>query len=138
MTHCSKKLPGLPAPCVGWRHASVRSTQTPSRGESHSRWPGGKLRAQVEFTEYRAAPHPLLLVYQAERKHLTDVCRVTIAAGIEERRVNLAEHLGGMIADVMQAVLDDLDLTDFQRDAAREAVPRQLRALAGGLSQEIA
>ena len=92
----------------------------------------------VDYTEHRAAPHPLLTVYQAERKHLTDVCRVTIAAGIEERRVHLAEHLGGIIADVMAAVLDDLNLSDFQREAARVAVPRQLRLLAGDLNEGIA
>jgi hypothetical protein len=97
---------------------------------------GQQAQGRVGYTEYRAGPHALLTVYQAERKHLTDVCRVTIAAGVEERRVQIAERLGGIVADVLEAVLDDLSLTDAQRGAARESVPRRLRLLAGNLSTE--
>jgi hypothetical protein len=50
-----------------------------------------------------------------ERKHLVDVCRVAVAAGIEERRVRLAESMGLQMAQILRAVLDGLGLSGEQR-----------------------
>jgi hypothetical protein len=50
-----------------------------------------------------------------ERKHLVDVCRVAVAAGIEERRVRLAESMGLQMAQILRGVLDGLGLTSDQR-----------------------
>lgn len=82
----------------------------------------------VDTTE-AAAPPVLLDLYQRERKHLLDVCRVAIAAGIEERRVRLAESQGALLADVIQRILGDLDLTPAQTAKVSEVVPRHLRAV---------
>jgi hypothetical protein len=97
---------------------------------------GKQAAGKADYSEHRAAPHPLLVVYQHERKHLADVCRIAVAVGVEERRVQIAERLGGIVADVLTAVLDDVRLTEEQQAVARESIPRRLRLLAGDLSTE--
>lgn len=72
-----------------------------------------------------------LELYYRERKHLVDVTKAAIAAGIEERRVQLAEAQGALVASVIRAILADLSLTDEQQSRVPEIVPRHLRALAG-------
>jgi hypothetical protein len=86
-------------------------------------------RPGVDVTE-AAVPHAWLVLYRAERKHLVDVTRTAIAAGIEERRVQLAESQGAMLATVIRAILDDLQLTAEQRAMVPDVVPKHLRAIA--------
>lgn len=83
----------------------------------------------VNTTE-AAAPNVWLELYARERKHLLDVCRAAIAAGIEERRVRLAEQQGALLASVIRAILDDLGLTPEQQAKAPEIAARHLRAVA--------
>lgn len=83
----------------------------------------------VDTTE-SAVPHAWLQLYRAERKHLIDVTKTAIAAGIEERRVRLAESQGTMLATVIRAILDDLHLSAEQRAMVPDVVPRHLRAVA--------
>jgi hypothetical protein len=54
-------------------------------------------------------------MYQVERKHLADISTACLKAGIEERRVQLAEQQGQLIADVIRGVLSDLGLSDDKR-----------------------
>ena len=85
--------------------------------------------AGTDTTE-AAKPNLWLVLYQAERKHLVDVCKAAISAGIEERRVRLAEQQGQVIVGVIQAILGELKLTAEQRALVPEVVPRHLRAVA--------
>ncbi len=62
---------------------------------------------------------------------LVKVCEAAIRAGIEERRVRIAEQQGALVADVIRKILGDLELTPEQAATAGEAVPRHLRSLAG-------
>lgn len=62
---------------------------------------------------------------------LVKVCEAAIRAGIEERRVRIAEQQGALVADVIRKILGDLELTPEQASKAGEAVPRHLRLLAG-------
>jgi hypothetical protein len=89
---------------------------------------GGDDRGTTE----EAAPHVLLKLYHVERAHLVKVCSEALRAGIEERRVKLAEHQGALVADVIRAILGDLKLNAKQQARVREVVPRHLRALATG------
>jgi hypothetical protein len=77
-----------------------------------------------------AAPNIWLKLYQAERVHLIKVCSEAIRAGIEERKVRLAEQQGELVAEVIRAILDDLNLSPEQRALVPEVVPRRLRGLA--------
>lgn len=78
-----------------------------------------------------AAPPVLLELYRAERKHLVDVCAAALRAGVEERRVRLAEAQGEQLAAVIRAILGDLRLTAAQQRLVGTVVPRHLRAIGG-------
>lgn len=69
-------------------------------------------------------------LYQRERTHLVTVCKAAIAAGLAERQVKLAEAQGALLASVIRAILDDLNLTAEQAARVPEIVPRRLRAVA--------
>ena len=72
------------------------------------------------------------VLYERERKHLVAVAAAALKAGVEERRVRLAEQQGNLVADVIRRILDALDLSPAQRERVPEVVPAQLRLLAGG------
>lgn len=82
-------------------------------------------------TTYGAKPSVWIELYYRERKHLVDVTKAAIVAGIEERRVRLAEAQGALVASVIRGILADLALTSEQQQRVPEVVPRRLRALAG-------
>lgn len=87
---------------------------------------GGEDRGTTE----EAAPNVWLKLYQQERTHLVKVCAEAIKAGIEERRIRLAESQGALVAQAIRAILTDLNLTAEQQLRVSEVVPRHLRALA--------
>jgi len=76
-----------------------------------------------------AAPNIWLKLYQQERTHLVRVCSEALRAGIEERRVQLAEQQGLLVAQVIRGILSELGLTDEQQARVPQVVPRHLRAL---------
>ncbi|HWU23655.1 MAG TPA: hypothetical protein VN088_19105 [Nocardioides sp.] len=86
---------------------------------------GGDDRGETE----EAVPPVLLRLYQEERKHLVVVCAAAMRAGIEERRVKLAEQQGALVAQVIRAVLGDLNLTADQQALVPVVVPARLREL---------
>ena len=77
-----------------------------------------------------AVPNVWLRLYQAERDHLVKVCSAAIKAGVEERKIQLAEQQGALVAQAIRAILGDLQLTPEQQARVPEVVPRHLRALA--------
>lgn len=79
---------------------------------------------------FEARPNAWVSLWQVERKHLVDVSRECIKAGIEERRVRLAESAGQELASVLRRVLDRLELTDAQKSLALTVVPEEFRAVA--------
>lgn len=85
-------------------------------------------------TTYAATAHAFVQLWQKERAHLVAVCKAAIQAGIEERRVRLAEQQGALLSDVIKRILGDLGLTPEQQQRAPEVVVRHLRAVAGGLA----
>jgi hypothetical protein len=86
---------------------------------------GGEDRGVTE----EAVPSIWLRLYQQERTHLVKVCSEAIRAGIEERRIRLAEQEGALVAQAIRAILADLNLTAEQQERVPEIVPRHLRAL---------
>lgn len=79
-----------------------------------------------------AAPSLWYDLYERERKHLVNVCAAALKAGVEERRVRLAEQQGDLVAEVIRRILDALNLTDEQQALVPTIVPRELRVIAGG------
>lgn len=76
----------------------------------------------------RAALNVWLEAYHRERRYLLDVSKAALAAGVEERLVQLAEAQGLAVVAVLARVFDRLQLTDGQRTLAATAVPEELRA----------
>jgi len=115
---------------VAWLRARVQEMEQAQLG-----WNTTQLadRQATEFpgvdTTISATTPVLLDLYQRERKHLLDVCKAAIAAGIEERRVRLAESQGALLADVIRRILADLELSPAQSARVSEVVPRHLRAV---------
>jgi hypothetical protein len=86
----------------------------------------------VDVTTEKAAPSVWYDLYLKEREHLAKVCALALRAGIEDRRVKLAENQGLLVADVIRSILNALGLTPEQQSLVPEIVPRELRALAAG------
>jgi hypothetical protein len=78
---------------------------------------------------HEAGANAWLKLYQQERAHLVKVCSEAIRAGIEERRVKLAEAQGEQVAQAIRGILDDLRLTPEQISRVPDIVPKHLRAL---------
>lgn len=76
-----------------------------------------------------AGPSIWLDLYDRERKHLVSVAAAALRAGVEERRVRLAEQQGELVAGAIRAILSDLGLSPEQEARVVEVVPRHLRAL---------
>lgn len=76
---------------------------------------------------HAAAPNVWLDLYHRERAHLVAVCKTAIAAGIDERRVQLAEQQGAAIVAVIRATLADLGVE--VTPAVAQTVGRHLRAV---------
>lgn len=80
-------------------------------------------------TVEKAAPSIWYQLYDNERKHLVAVCSAALKAGVEERRVQLAEQQGVLLAQVIRAILHDLGLTAKQQTLVGTVVPKHLRAI---------
>lgn len=83
----------------------------------------------VDETE-AATAHAWVELYYRERAHLVSVTKAAITAGIEERRVRLAESQGALLADVIKRILGRLNLTPKQQGMVPNVVPEELRRAA--------
>lgn len=79
-----------------------------------------------------AAPHVLVGMYNEERDRFVAYCRVAIAAGLEARRVALAERDGERLASLIRAVCADdrVPLTADGRAVLVSVFADHLRSLA--------
>ncbi len=77
-------------------------------------------------------------LYLKERKHLVEVAAAAVRAGVEQRRIEIAEQQGLMVAGVVGRILDamltallerGLDPRAFWDSLTGEIVPREFRAL---------
>lgn len=119
-----------------------------ARTAGHVQWLGMKVRemqehelvgptgsegtdAKTGLQHYPTAEYNVWVrLYQDERKQLTLVATACIKAGIEERRVRLAEQQGQLIAQVLVAVLQDLGV-DTGAEKTRRIVRKHLTAIEG-------
>lgn len=80
-------------------------------------------------TKHAAEVNVWVQLWRAERAHLVKVSKEAIGAGLEERKVRLAEQQGAMLASVIKAILGDLDLSPEQQAKVATVVPMRLRAV---------
>jgi hypothetical protein len=113
---------------VQWLRAKVRELQ-----ERDLEWGLTKETTGGESPglTHEAKPSVWYALYTAERAHLVKVTVAAITAGIEERRVRIAESQGALVADVIRRILAEPQLSPAQQELVATVVPRQLRALAG-------
>ncbi|QKW15368.1 hypothetical protein [Verrucosispora sp. NA02020] len=118
------------AGAVAWLHEQVQALRaedvvwgkTEEVDKQSSEFPG------VDTTR-AATVNVWVELWRAERSHLVKVCEKAIGAGLEERRVRLAEQQGAMLAGVIKAILGDLDLSPEQQTRAAQVVPIRLRSV---------
>lgn len=111
------------AGAVDWLTSKVRELQS-----EDVVW--GKAEESADDVKYKAGVNVWVQLLSSERKHLVEVCKTAVAAGLEERRVRLAESQGAMLAGVIRQILGDLELSPEQQAKVPEVVPRHLRAIA--------
>ena len=88
-----------------------------------------KLGGEDAGETYEAKPSVWLLLWNEERDRLVKVCAAALRAGIEERRVKLAEQQGILVAAVIRRILTRLNLNETQLGLVATVVPEELRAL---------
>jgi hypothetical protein len=81
--------------------------------------------SELDTNDWSAAGALWVELYQSERKHLASICRTALAAGIEERRIRLAERMAERIGEAIRGMLYDLGL-DPEDDAVRSIVYKWL------------
>ena len=74
-------------------------------------------------------PSVWIEMYQTERTMLARVCKMALDAGVNERAVRVAEAQGELLAQVIKAILGDLDLSKKQQAMVGGVVRRHLMAL---------
>lgn len=78
---------------------------------------------------FEAKPSVWLQLLNEERDRLVRVCAAALRAGIEERRVKLAEQQGILVAAVVRRILTRLNLSEDQLALVPTVVPEELRTL---------
>lgn len=86
-------------------------------------------------TKSRAQAHIYLEMYQKERRHLREVCRDALAAGVNQRMLDVFERTADSFMSVFDAVLGDLDLTPAQQERVPELMTLHLQAMGSGDEQ---
>lgn len=75
--------------------------------------------------------HPTARAFVSELDRLARVAKTATDAGVEERRLQLDERRADLVAALLRAVVDDLDLSDEQRRRLPEIMRRHLPVLNG-------
>ncbi|NUO96770.1 MAG: hypothetical protein HOW59_02445 [Nonomuraea sp.] len=87
---------------------------------------GGDDRGTTE----EAGPNVAYRMLTDASNRLAAYAAAALKAGVEERRVRLAEKQGALVADVIRGILTDLHLTPEQELLVGTVVPNRLRQLA--------
>jgi len=119
------------AGAVDWLHQKVQALQAEEviwgKAEEVDKQSGEFPGTDVT---HKAAVHVWVQLWREERTHLVKVVKLALDAGVEERRVRLAEQQGSLLAGAIKAILGDLDLSPDQQTVADRAVPLRLREVA--------
>jgi hypothetical protein len=97
----------------------------PGDGETEGHWergnPGvyGRTYHVSGVPTGEAKPHILVTLYNDERKHLTDVALGALRAGVDERRVRLAEQDATWVMDAQVKALIAIGMGDRLEDFRR-------------------
>lgn len=82
-------------------------------------------------TTREAKPHIAYVMLERASDRLASYAAAALKAGVEERRVRLAESQGALVAQAIRSILDQLNLTPAQLELVPTVVPAALRLIAG-------
>lgn len=82
-------------------------------------------------TTSEAKPNIAYVLLDQAQARLAEYATAALKAGVEERRVRLAESQGALVAQAIRQVLDGLNLTPAQLELVPRVVPAALRLIAG-------
>jgi len=85
-----------------------------------------------DVTTAESKPHMYYVMLYAAQDRLSQYATAALRAGVEERRVRLAEQQGDLVAMAIRRILAALDLTPAQEALVTKVVPRELRAITDG------
>lgn len=83
----------------------------------------------IDVTTNEATAHIAYKLLTEAQDKLAAYAAAALKAGIEERRVKIAESQGAAVAGAIRAILDALHLTPEQAELVPRVVPEQLRLL---------
>lgn len=109
---------------LGW-------TLTEENREPGIRSEDGETLTERVTQKWKAETPVLVKLYQQERRHLREVCRDAVAAGVSQRMVSLYEQAGGTFVSMIDRVLATADLTAEQHERVSMAIVRELRSISG-------
>lgn len=84
----------------------------------------------IDSATAEAVPPVAYRMLTDAQDRLAKYAAAALRAGVEERRVRLAEDQGALVAQVIRRILDRLDLAEWQAELVTTVVPEELRALA--------
>jgi hypothetical protein len=85
-------------------------------------------------TTSEAKPNIAYVMLERASDRLATYAAAALKAGVEERRVRLAESQGQLVAQAIRTILDQLNLTPAQLELVPTVVPAALRLIAGSAS----
>ena len=86
----------------------------------------------VDMTIQEAGFNTWYQLYTKEREHFAKITSLALKAGIEARKIALAEQQGTLVATAIQRILTGLNLTQTQAKLIPTLVPAALRELTTG------
>lgn len=84
----------------------------------------------VDIDTFEAKPHVYKVMFDQAQEKLVKFSAAALKAGVDERRIQLAEKQGAMVGEVIKRILERLDLSRDQMILVGEVVPEELRRLA--------
>lgn len=83
----------------------------------------------IDVDTFEAKPHVYKVMFDQAQEKLVKYSAAALKAGVDERRIQLAEKQGAMVGEVIKRILDRLDLSRDQQILVGEVVPEELRRL---------
>jgi len=93
----------------------------------------GEQGGPFEKNVAEAVPPVAYRMLESAQDRLAKYAAAALRAGVEERRVRLAEDQGAAVAGVIRRILERLDLLEWQAEMVPSIVPEELRALSAGV-----
>jgi hypothetical protein len=123
--YCSDRIADLEDALVRHQAIKVRPLSYGKEGESATE------TVEEVTTSEQVTLHAWVVARHAAMDRAVNYSKIALAAGVEERRVRVAERAGEMMAQLIRGVLTDLGVP-LEDPKTREVVVRHLRLVEGG------